>query len=260
MKKYLYVIISFVILMALVGISIWTINKNNKSHNVVAEIQNNVNTVNSVNSNQEEVNNVEIASVQTENNTEEEKINMMDNDDIENKETEDNKPKEKNETKKTEQTNTNIQQEQKIQTQENKEEQNQPIEQEPIEEPKPEQQVEQQPEQKQVQLDFSKYDRHYPALNGGYKCFKKNPEEIAKLKSLLEDAIREFGYENIKLVEDSSIVSDRYFTANKTNAQNVVYNADGFTIHYYAETEYGLTADGNEFVFQLRSYTKITGQ
>lgn len=115
-------------------------------------------------------------------------------------------------------------------------------------------------ETEQVQLDFSKYDRYYPALNGGYTCFKKNPEEIAKLKSLIEDAIKEFGYENVIIIEDSSIISERYFTANKTNVQNVVYNSDYFTILYYAETEYGLTKEGNERINQVRSYTKVIGQ
>jgi len=130
------------------------------------------------------------------------------------------------------------------------------------EKPTPETPVKQETpiEAEQVQLDFSKYDRYSPALNGGYTCFKKNPEEIAKLRNLLEAAIQEFGYTNITLVEDSSIVSNRYFTANKTNAQNVVYNAEYFTIHYYAETEYTLSADGTEHIFQLRSYTKLSGQ
>ena len=124
------------------------------------------------------------------------------------------------------------------------------------EEPTPETPI----ETEQVQLDFSKYDRYYPALNGGYTCFKKNPEEIAKLKSLIEDAIKEFGYENVIIIEDSSIISERYFTANKTNVQNVVYNSDYFTILYYAETEYGLTKNGNERINQIRSYTKVIGQ
>lgn len=115
-------------------------------------------------------------------------------------------------------------------------------------------------ETEQVQLDFSKYDRYYPALNGGYTCFKKNPEEIAKLKSIIEDAIKEFGYEDVIIIEDSSIISERYFTANKTNVQNLVYNSDYFTILYYAETEYGLTKEGNERINQVRSYTKVIGQ
>lgn len=118
----------------------------------------------------------------------------------------------------------------------------------PTEEPEP------------IKLDFSKYDRYYPALNGGYTCFKKNNVEIAKLRGLLESAIQEFGYTDIKLVEDSSVISDRYFTANKTNAQNVIYNAEGCAIHYYAETEYTLSANGNESIFQVRSYAEIRGQ
>ena len=112
----------------------------------------------------------------------------------------------------------------------------------------------------QKQLDFSKYDRYYNAMNGGYTCFKKNPEEIAKLKSLIEDAIKEFEYENVGMNEDSSMINERYFTANKTNVQNVVYNSDYFTILYYAETEYGLTKDGVERINQIRSYMKVIGQ
>lgn len=115
-------------------------------------------------------------------------------------------------------------------------------------------------EPKTVQLDFSKYDRYYSALNGGYTCFKKNSQEMTKLRGLLESAIQEFGYTNIKLVEDSSLAGGRYFTANKTNAQNAVYNAEDCAIHYYAETEYTLSKDGKESVFQIRSYTKLTGQ
>ena len=51
----------------------------------------------------------------------------------------------------------------------------------------------------------------------------------------------------------------RFFTANKTNVQNIVYNSDGFTLHYYAETEYTLTPDGRESIFQIRSYMSVSG-
>lgn len=109
----------------------------------------------------------------------------------------------------------------------------------------------------EVKLNLEKYDRYEKALNGGYKCFKKNTSEISKLRSLINEAIQEFGYTDVRIVEDSSIISNRYFTANKTNVENGVYDSEGFTIHYYAETEYGLTADGRETVFQVRSYIKV---
>lgn len=114
--------------------------------------------------------------------------------------------------------------------------------------------------EEQVELDFTKYDRYYAGLNGGYTCFNKNTEETQRLKQLIENAIQEFGYTNVKVVEDSSMNKDRYFTANKTNVQNAIYDSDGFTIHYYAETEYHLSVTGEEKVFQIRSYIEITGQ
>lgn len=109
----------------------------------------------------------------------------------------------------------------------------------------------------EVQLNLSKYDRYEKGLNGGYKCFKKNTSEISKLRSLINEAIQEFGYTDVRIVEDGSIISNRYFTANKTNVENGVYDSEGFTIHYYAETEYILTADGRESIFQVRSYLKV---
>lgn len=112
-------------------------------------------------------------------------------------------------------------------------------------------------EKTEVTLNLEKYDRYEKALNGGYKCFKKNTAEISKLKNLISQAIEEFGYTDVKIKEDKSIVSNRYFTANKTNVENGVYDSEGFTIHYYAETEYNLTADGIETVFQVRSYIKV---
>ena len=114
--------------------------------------------------------------------------------------------------------------------------------------------------EEQVKIDFSKYDRYYAGLNGGYTCFRKNTEETQKLKLLIETVLQEFGYTNVKIVEDNSINKDRYFTANKINVQNAIYDSDGFTIHYYAETEYYLSETGAEIVFQIRSYIQITGQ
>ncbi len=109
----------------------------------------------------------------------------------------------------------------------------------------------------EVQLNLAKYDRYEKALNGGYTCFKRNATEISKLRNLINQAIRDFGYTDVQVKEDSSIISNRYFTANKTNVENMVYDSEGFKIYYYAETEYGLTADGRETVFQVRSYIKV---
>ena len=77
---------------------------------------------------------------------------------------------------------------------------------------------------------------------------------------IIEETIQEFGYTNVKIVENSSINKDRYFTANKTNVRNLIYGVEGFTVHYYAETEYTLNASGEEAVFQIRSYIQIVGQ
>ena len=109
----------------------------------------------------------------------------------------------------------------------------------------------------EVQLNLAKYDRYQKALNGSYSCFKRNATEIEKLRKLINQAIKDFGYTDVQIKEDSSIINNRYFTANKTNVENLVYNSDGFKIYYYAETEYSLSADGQETVFQVRSYIKV---
>lgn len=116
------------------------------------------------------------------------------------------------------------------------------------------------PVEEKIKLDFSKYDRYYPALNGGYTCFNKSIEGIANLRTLIENITQEFGYTNVNIVEDNTIIKNNYFTANRTNVQNMVYGTDGFTIRYYAETEYTLSETGVETVFQIRSYIQITGQ
>lgn len=126
--------------------------------------------------------------------------------------------------------------------------------QEPIrEEPKQEEPVE---EIKKV--DLSKYSRYESALNGGYKAYMKSDSEMSKLRNLIDTCIKEFGYTNVKVVPSSSIVgSTQSFTANKTNVENKVYNSEYFTIYYYAEAEYHITANGDETIFQYRSYIKV---
>lgn len=280
MKKKIYVIIGIILILCIIVLAYFLSNKCNDNHipienefNNTIDYNNVINTTNvsinenTTNSKDNELitNNIETQSTNntTLNNTYTEQI-------VENKENV-NTNANTGTSKKDEQTETvqeitkaeTPKQETKVEIPETpKQDTQQEIETSKPEEPTPETPVKQETpiETEQVQLDFSKYDRYYPALNGGYSCFKKNPEEIAKLRSLLEAAIEEFGYTNVTLVEDSSIISDRYFTANKTNVQNVVYNAEYFTIHYYCETEYGLTKDGVESIFQIRSYTKITGQ
>ncbi len=107
-------------------------------------------------------------------------------------------------------------------------------------------------------IDLTKYDRYEEALNGGYKAYIKSDSEMNKLKGLIDACIQEFGYTNVKVIQSSSIVgSTQSFTANKTNVENKVYNSEGFTIYYYAEAEYHITADGTETIFQYRSYIKV---
>lgn len=113
------------------------------------------------------------------------------------------------------------------------------------------------PKKPEMKLNLDKYDRYQKALNGSYSCFKRNATEIEKLRKLINQAIKDFGYTDVQIKEDSSIINNRYFTANKTNVENLVYNSDGFKIYYYAETEYSLSADGQETVFQVRSYIKV---
>ena len=80
-----------------------------------------------------------------------------------------------------------------------------------------------------------------------------------KLKNLIDSSISNFGYKNVKIVEDSSLAKSgvRYFTANKTNVDNLVYDSDGFGIYYYAVKEYIISKDGTESYFQTRSYIKV---
>ena len=107
-------------------------------------------------------------------------------------------------------------------------------------------------------VDLSKYSRYESALNGGYKAYMKSDSEMTKLRNLIDTCIKEFGYTNVKVVPSSSIVgSTQSFTANKTNVENKVYNSEYFTIYYYAEAEYHITANGDETIFQYRSYIKV---
>lgn len=109
-----------------------------------------------------------------------------------------------------------------------------------------------------VKIDLSKYDRYENALNGGYKAYKKSDSEMNKLRELIESCIKEYGYTNVKIVQSSSIINNtQSFTANKTNVSNKVYDSEDFTIYYYAETEYHITSNGTESIFQNRSYIKV---
>lgn len=108
-------------------------------------------------------------------------------------------------------------------------------------------------------IDLSKYDYYEEGLNGTYKGFKADSESLNILKNLIDECIKEFGYTNVKVIEDSSLTKSGifYFTANKTNVQNAVYLSDGFTIYYYAVKEYAISGDGTERFFQTRSYIKV---
>ncbi len=273
MKKYLYVI-GITCFIIIIGVCIYIANRNNSHLNISDEPKTQSNIINTIQ--KDELNNtneyVEELSTQIENTTRENiKQNVEETPIV----------KEKQEKVETNKSNKEVQTTKEPQATETKEDvketpeepiiqtpqdtiKEEPIKEETSKVPETEQTQKTEEEnidiQETTQLDFSKYDRYYPALNGGYTCFKKNTEEIAKLKGLIEDAIEEFGYTNVKIVEDSSIISDRYFTANKTNVQNLVYNTEYCTIHYYAETEYTLSKDGVEKVFQLRSYAKLTAQ
>lgn len=108
-------------------------------------------------------------------------------------------------------------------------------------------------------IDLSKYDYYRNGLSGSYIGFKEDAGEINKLKSLIDEALAEFGYKNSKIVLDKSLSTDgsMYFTANKTNVRNAVYNSEGFTIYYYAINEYYISPEGKESYFQTRSYVEV---
>ena len=109
------------------------------------------------------------------------------------------------------------------------------------------------------QVDLSKYAYYEKATDGSYKAFMIDKTEIDKLKELIDSVIDNFGYKNIKVVEDSSLSRDgtMYFTANKTNVENLIYDSEGFTIYYYAIREYHISPNETENYFQTRSYIKV---
>lgn len=108
-------------------------------------------------------------------------------------------------------------------------------------------------------VDLSKYSYYEKSTDGSYKAFIIDTVEVNKLKNLIDNAIKGFGYKNIKVIDDSSLLKDgtRYFTANKTNVENLVYDSEGFTIYYYAVKEYLVSPNGKENYFQTRSYIKV---
>ena len=109
-------------------------------------------------------------------------------------------------------------------------------------------------------IDLSKYFYYEKAKDGTYRAFIIDKTEINNLKGLIDNAINKFGYKNINVIEDSSLFNDKtidYFTANKTNVQNAVYESEGFNIYYYAVKEYFISSNGTESYFQTRSYIKV---
>ena len=108
-------------------------------------------------------------------------------------------------------------------------------------------------------VDLSKYLYYEKASNGSYKAFLVDNTEINNLKALIDNAIKSFGYKNVKIIQDSSLVKDgtMYFTANTINVENAVYDSEGFNIYFYAVKEYWVSPDGTEKYFQTRSYIKV---
>lgn len=107
-------------------------------------------------------------------------------------------------------------------------------------------------------LDFSKYDRYTPALNGGFSCFERDAKEINKLENLINKAVEKFGYTSVNIKENKEIAMEtRHFTANEVNVEKKVYKSEDFTIYYYAEIEYALSSKGEETFIQKRSYITI---
>lgn len=126
-------------------------------------------------------------------------------------------------------------------------------------EPEPTKPVVEETKVETKKIDLSKYDYYENSLKGSYKGFIRDDAEMSKLKSLIDTCISEFGYTNVKIIQDSSLAQSgaRSFTANKTNVENAVYDSDGFTICYYAVKEYHISSDGTEALFQTRSYIKV---
>lgn len=108
-------------------------------------------------------------------------------------------------------------------------------------------------------IDLSKYDYYEKNPNGSYNGFIEDAGEISKLKSLIDETINSFGYKNVKVIKDKSLSKDGtpYFTANKTNVNNAIYDCEGFSVYYYAIKEYVVSTNGAETYFQTRCYIKV---
>lgn len=108
-------------------------------------------------------------------------------------------------------------------------------------------------------IDLSKYDYYEESLNGTYKAFIKDSQDMAVLRSLIDECITEFGYTDVKVEQDKTLPKSgtSYFTTNKNNVENLVYDTEGFTIYYYSVKEYHISADGTATFFQTRSYIKV---
>ena len=108
-------------------------------------------------------------------------------------------------------------------------------------------------------INLSKYSYYEKGANGTYKGFMEDTSEINTLRTLIDNAVKKFGYKNVTVKQDSSLARNgtRYFTANSVNVENEVYDSEGFTICYYAVKEYLISSDGTEKFFQNRSYIKV---
>jgi len=114
-------------------------------------------------------------------------------------------------------------------------------------------------EEEKKKIDLSKYDYYEESLNGTYKAFIKDTADMSVLKSIINECITEFGYTDVKVLQDESLPRSgvAYFTTNKYNVENLVYDTEGFTIYYYSVKEYHISTDGTATYFQTRSYIKV---
>jgi len=114
-------------------------------------------------------------------------------------------------------------------------------------------------EEEKKKIDLSKYDYYEESLNGTYKAFIKDTADMSVLKSLINECITEFGYTDVKVLQDESLPRSgvAYFTTNKYNVENLVYDTEGFTIYYYSVKEYHIASDGTATYFQTRAYIKV---
>ena len=257
MKKYVYIfgIITCIITIFLISFLYKKYNKQEqlKTNNVINNsVQTQDNTILEENTIQDSNNENEIVIDNNTSNNQETSKTVIET--IQ-KESSTSKPKTNNNYVNNSTNNSHVKNEVKVQSNQESvtysEEPKQEIKQETKEEVKQEETKE-----NPITINLDKYDR-YEKTVGGYKGFKRNDAEIEKLRNLINEAIQEFGYANVTLQVDSSITNTRYFTANKTNVENLVYNSEYFTICYYAETEYLINEDGTESVLQVRSYGKV---